>query len=241
MLDEIAAKLIERIAEQRRHRPSLLDRALLAISPHAAFDPANLDYTDEQVSKILIHTAHDIGDAVSCMLKKAAKLDELFKDIRDILTDIKKNSMSEINHLPQMNVLNELWTRLAHVKMYGNFKSHQSLLADLAQYYHNSSYMIRETRTNLIFVEMELKEFKDSIIKRHRTQPILKEQPLENIIPLFRKAGLLLGFKKGELQRIRKGARPPPIEIPIPVIREATVIKPQTRSGFMRLLKIFRT
>lgn len=225
LLDDYVVKTLERIAKQQQNRPSPLDRVILAISPYAAFGPANIGYTEEQLKQVFINAANKIADDVNSMIKASSKLDELFEKINLTLERVKRHGMIEIDHLPRTNVLSELWARVAHVDDYEKLKSHPSLLTDMAEYYENSSYVIKETNAALIHIGTELGAFRDGFIK---PQSILKEQPLENIIALFKKAGQRLKVKQMELDWITRGGLPQPIAIWKTVTREVTLMKTQT-------------
>ncbi len=225
-LDKYVVEALERIAERQRNPPSLLDRVLLAISPYAAFDPANAGYTEEEIKQIFITTADQIIDDVNSLIKSSSKLDKLFDDIRYTLEEISRNAVAEIGHLPRVNVLSELWARVVHPKEYRDLKSHQSLLTTMAQYYEISSHVVKETKAALIHVGTELSELRKGF---GQSRLKLKDQPLESIIPLFWQVGERLEAEHKDFERIKKGGLSRTIDIWTTVTSEATVMKTSTR------------
>ena len=227
-MDEYAVKALEGIVERQRNLPALLDRVILVISPFAAFGPANAGYTEEQVKQVFITTANEIADEVSLLLKGTFDLNLDFGLIQETLDRIYRLAMNETGDLPRMDILGELWARLAHADDYEELRSHQSLLTDMTQIYESSLYMVKETTAALNRIEAECGEFRNDFAK---SRLILKGHPLEGIIALFRKAGQRLEAGHKEFQRIENGERPrTKIEIRKTVTKGATLVTTGTRA-----------
>lgn len=206
IFDNDAVKVLNRIAERQRKLSALPRQILLAISPFAAFGPANAGYTEAQVKKIFITTLSQIIDEVRSLIKSSVDLDHQFDEIQSNLDQINKLAVNEIGNLPRWDVLSELWARLAYANEYEEYKSHQSLLSDLAWFYENSSRMIKETMIALNRIEAELNESGREYFGKPRL--ILSDHPLESIIALFRKAGQRLEAKHREFRRTKDRGRP---------------------------------
>lgn len=199
-------KALEGIAERARKPPALPGQILsAALYPFAAFDLAKkAGGTEEQVKHLCITTALRISDKVNLLIEYSMGLTHKLGLIQDTLDHINKLAAEELGDFPPLDVLSELWTRLARADDYEWFKSHRSLLAHMTGFYESSSNVMKETIAALNRVEAELKEFRDEFATPGAT---MKDYPLEVLIALLRNSGRRLQVGKRGLERVEQRER----------------------------------
>ena len=202
--DEYAARALEDIAERQQNPSTLPSRVISAISLLAAFSLKNTDYYEEQVKRLFISTVDQIRGKVRLLIDDSFELAHGLNKVQQPLDRIKVLAINEIGDLPRMDALAALWTRLAPPDGYEQFKSHGSLLTDMTKFYEKSSYVMKETTAALNHVEAELSEFRDDFAT---PALILKNNPLEVLIALFRKSGQRLEVGKRKLEYIENTRR----------------------------------
>lgn len=101
------------------------------------------------------------------MTNDSRELDKSLDKIQGSLLRLKALAVGEVGDLPEMDVLRALWSRLARPDHYGRFKSNETLLTDIMDFYKTSSYVIRETVATLNQMEAELEEFHDDLADPH--------------------------------------------------------------------------
>ena len=180
-------------------------RMLSAISPLGAFGLSNAGHKEDKVKNLCVTTATRISDRAKILLEVSHDLNYGLNSIQEILDRIKELAVDEIGDLPRMDVLSELWTRLARKDDHEQLKSHTALLKDMTDFYQRSSYVMRETTGALLRVEAELNEFRDDFAT---PVLILKDHPLEVIISLLRNSGQRLEAGRKRLESIAEGGRP---------------------------------
>ena len=201
--DDYAVKTLEDIAEREQNPLSLPNRALSALSPVAAF--TSTQHSEAEVKDVFIRTATKISGEVKILIDYSFNLAHGLDLIQETLDRVKELTIDEGNELPRKDVLGALWERLAHSDDYEQHRSHSALLTEMTEFYESSSSVMKETTAALNRIEAELGGFRDDFAAPGL---ILKDDPLEVIIALFRKSGQRLEAGKMKLEYIEQGERP---------------------------------
>jgi hypothetical protein len=133
--DKYAVKALEGMAERQRNHPALSGQIISALSPFAALNLAKIaDHAEEQGKHLCITTAARISDKIKLLIDRSSDLAQNLDFIQETPDRIKELAVDEIGDLPQMDVLGALWTHLAGADDYERYKSHTSLLTDIAKF-----------------------------------------------------------------------------------------------------------
>lgn len=212
IFDDYAVEALEGIAEQQQTPSPPLSQALSAISPFAAFRPADAYYIEEKVKDVFITTATKISNKLQLLIDSSLELGHNFGLIQEALDRFKVLAVDEVGDLPRRDVLGALWTRLARRSDYDRYKTHTSLLTEITDFYGNSSFVMKETTAALNRVEAELEEFRADLASPGL---ILNDDPLEVVIAMLRNSGQRLEAGRRKLENIGQGQRPSRNDIPM--------------------------
>lgn len=183
--DEYAVKTLEGIASREQQVPTLQQKAISFLNPLSAFQLPSAAQIETELKHIFLSTSTRIADKVKLLIDDCFDLDHGLDKIQETLDRLKELAVDEVGDLPKMDVLRALWIRLAHADDYIQYKSHETLLTDVTDFYKRSSEVMQETFIALNRMEAELLEFRDDFATPGL---VLKEQPLELTIELLRKA-----------------------------------------------------
>ena len=203
VFDNYAVKELEGIAKREQIPRILLERAVTAISPLAAFEKPKR--TEAEVKDILLRTAAKISTRVTSLIDESFTIIQNLMHIEKTLILIQQLTTEETKGFPRLNALADLWERLAHPDDYEQYQSHATLLTEMTDFYGNSSLVVEKTRAALNHVQAELKTFR----KTYATAGLnFKDEPLDMIVSLLRESGRRLEPGNVRLQHFEQGGRP---------------------------------
>ena len=203
--DKDAVKALEDIHARQRNPPTLLRRAIAALSPFAAFSLANKVYTEEQVTHLFIKIALNISKKAKLLLDEAFDLGHNLDIIQETLDLISELAHEELGEVPQINILGVLWAHLKSDKDYKQYQSQLQLLTDMTTSYKHAPEVMKETIGALNRVEADLGDFSEEYAK---PALLLTNDSLSLTIALLRKAGERLEKGEANFRQIEAGDRP---------------------------------
>ena len=197
-------KTLEKIVERQRNSLKLSTRVAWMISSFVVFDRSRADIDDERVKNLFIISAIHHSKRVNRLVDDSLDLDQSLDVIQENLDRIKKFVIKKIDDLLEKNILNALWTHLAHVDDSQEYILHNSLLMNMIEFYRTFSHLMKQTTAALIHVTTKLNEFRDDFVK---SKVSLMNHSFEVIIALFRKTDERLKAANRKLEHIKQKER----------------------------------
>lgn len=187
----------------RQNNPSALTQTLL---PHlySSSDFEGKHETDIELMKVSLQRTEQVFSRLPALIEQASGLTCLLKDICNALNETKREALEELQDIPDMDVLAELWQKFASPAEYTKYKFDRALLNDITTYYTTASGFMLKSLEVLKNTESDLRQ-----LQKLDTVPFSKihDLPLETLLDMMSEAKKTMEVAQGRMQELETDQR----------------------------------